>query len=239
MDDEQADVLRRTEDEAERIRAEVTQPLTVQAEADGTTYLATVEREAAASGRLATAGRFGRRKARAEHRDAAEHTRTVRAQVRETWGEPPRTSEALPKWAARQAERCAEADPRVIDAVRHVEAVRADRDEKRERHEQERRALPVSEYGAEQARRAHLGTRVISPHRVARDAQTQAAMLRAEGDELRALTVNDAARLIEAKRAEQETQRQQVAERERQISDPFEREPRRNDPHRDGSARRL
>lgn len=64
-DDEQADLLRRTEDEAERIRAEVTEPLTVQAEADGTTYLAAVERV------------------------ASEHTRTIRAQVRQTWASCP------------------------------------------------------------------------------------------------------------------------------------------------------
>ncbi|WP_193095616.1 MobF family relaxase [Brevibacterium sp. FME17] len=238
-DDEHADVLRRTEEEAERIRAKVAEPLVAQAEADGNTYLAAVEREAAASGRLATAGRFDRRKARAEHRDASERTRTVRARVRETWGEPPRTAEALPRWVAQQAERRAEADSRVIDAAQQVEAARGDRDVVRQRHDQERRALLVSEYGAEQARRLHLGMRTPKPHRAARDATTQAAMLRAEADELRNLPVNDAARLIEAKRAEQKNQRQQVAQRERQISNSFEHDQHRSTPRRDGPTRGL
>ena len=238
-DDEQANVLRRAEDEAGRIRSEVVEPLTVQAEADGVAYLAAVEREAAASGRLATVGRFGRRKARAEHREASEHIRTVRAQVREAWDEPPRSSEPLPEWAAQQAERRAEADPRVIDAAQHVEAARGDRDEMRQRHEQERGALLVSEYGADQARRLHLGMRTPNPRRAARDAKTQAAMLRAEADELRALPVNDAARLIETKRTEQERERQRVAERERQISNLFEHDRHRSSPRRDGSTRGL
>ena len=43
-------------------------------------------------------------------------------------------------------------------------------------------------------------------HCVARDAKNQVAMLRAEADELRNLPVNDVARLIEAKRADQEQQ---------------------------------
>lgn len=238
-DNEQADVLRRAENETARIRAEVTEPLTVQAETDGTTYLAAVEREAAASGRLATVGKFGKRKARAEHHEASEQTRTFRARVRETWGEPPRTAEALPKWTVQQAERRAEADPRVIDAAQHVEAARSDCNAVRHRHEQERRTLLVSEYGAEHARRAHLGMRLPNPHSAARDARTHAAVLRAEADQLRNLPVNDAARLIEAKRADLDQQRRQVAERERQISEPFEHDQHRSSPRRDGPAQGL
>ena len=231
-DDEHAEVLRRTEDKAARIRAEVAKPLTVQAEADGTTYLAAVEREAAACRRLTTAGRFGRRKARAEHRDATEHTRTVRERVRETWGEPPRTAEALPRWVAQQAERRTEADPRVIDAAQHVQTAQGDRDVVRQRHEQERRALLVNEYGADQARRAHLGMRLPNPHRLARNARTEAAVLRAESDELRALPVNEAASLIEATRTERERPRQQMSERARRLGDPYEHEPHRHNSDR-------
>lgn len=233
-DDKHADVLRRDEDEAARIRAEVAEPLTVQAEADGTTYLAAIEREAAASSRLATARRFGRRKARAEHREATEHTRTIRAQVRETWGEPPRTADALPAWATRQAERRAEADPRVIDAAQHVEAARADRAEMRQRHEQERRTLLVSEYGSQAAMRHRVGMRLPNPAQQAGQARQQATALRAEADYLRALPIRDAAARIEATRAEQEQRHQALAERERQLSEPTERDPHRSDPRRDG-----
>ena len=43
-DDESTAVLRKAEEAAEQIRAEVAQPLTVQAEHDGAAYLAAVER---------------------------------------------------------------------------------------------------------------------------------------------------------------------------------------------------
>lgn len=56
-------------------------------------------------------------------------------------------------WAKQQATKRAEADPRVIDSAQHIDAARADRNDVRQRHEQERRALLVNEYGAEQARR--------------------------------------------------------------------------------------
>ncbi|MFT4122763.1 MAG: MobF family relaxase [Microbacteriaceae bacterium] len=238
-DDEQADVLRRAEDEAARVRAEVAEPLTVQAETDGAAYLAAVEREAAASGRLATTGRFSRRKARAEHREASEHTRTVRAQVRETWGEPPRAAATLPEWAARQAGRHAEADRRVIDAAQHVEAARAERDETRQRHERGRRALLVSEFGPQAVMRHRVGMRLPNPAQQAGQARQQATALRAEADYLRALPIRDAAARIEASRAEHEARQQALAERERQLSEPTERDPRRHNPRRDGPARGL
>ena len=238
-DDEHTAVLREAHEAAERIRAEVAQPLTAQAEHDGAAYLTAVENEAATNARLATVGRFGKRKARAEHQAASDQTQTRRAQVRESWGEPPRTSEALPEWAQQHAQRRGEQHPRVHDAARAVEAARAEREAMRERHTQEQRALLVSEYGAERVRRDDLGMRVISPRRDARDARTRAAMLRAEADELRGLPVNDAARRIEAKRAEQENQQRRAAERARQFGDPFERDPHRHDPRRDGPTRGL
>ncbi len=238
--DEAAAILRAAEADVAQARAEVAGPLTVQAEADGATYLAATQAETVATAKLAATGRFGRRKARAEQQEAAAHTRTVREQVRAAWrAEPPRTTEALPAWAAQQAERRAAANPRVIDAAQHVEAAKADRDETLQRHERERRALMVSEYGAERARRAHLGMRVPSPRRAARDAKSQAAMLRAEADELRMLPVNDAARQIETKRTERENQRQQMVKREPQISDPFEHDRHRSGPRREGPTRGL
>ena len=94
--EENAEVLRKVEETAARVRAEVTGPLTTQAEHDGAAYLTAVENEAAARARLATVGRSGRRKARTEQRAATEQTQTPRAQVREFWGEPPHSVEALP-----------------------------------------------------------------------------------------------------------------------------------------------
>ena len=239
-DDEDTAVLRSAEDEAARVRAEIAAPLTVQAEADGAAYLAATDTEAAASARLATVGRFGRRKARAEHHTATEQTRALRAQVHDTWdAEPPRTVEAIPAWAAQAAERRAETNPRVSDAERAIEAAHAQQKATRQRHQRERGALLVSEFGAEHARRAEFGMGAVNPHRDAADARTRAALIRAEAAELRGLPVTEAARRIEAKRAEQELTRRHRAQRARQL-DPYERDsPPRPAPGVDRLERRL
>ncbi|WFP16593.1 MobF family relaxase [Citricoccus muralis] len=238
-DDESAAVLHAAEEAARQVRAEVAGPLIVRAETDGAAYLAAVEDEAAARVRLATVGRFGRRKARAAHRAATGRTQELRGQVSTEWGTTPTGPDRLPEWASRVATRRAEVDPRVADAAQTVATARTSRETVQERHEQEHLALLVSEYGAERARRDHLGMRMTNPHRNAQDARTRAALIRAEADELRSLPVTEAAERIEAKRAEQEHARQRAAERARQLHDPFEHDPHRADPHRDGPARRL
>lgn len=238
-DDESAAVLRKAEDAAEQVRAEVARPLAVQAEHDGAAYLAAVENEAATSARLSTVGRFGRRKVRAEHRAATERTQMLRGQVSVEWGTIPAYADRLPEWASRVAARRAEIDPRVTEAVQSVEAATADQEAVRERHERERTALLVSEYGPERARRDQLGMRTTSSHRTAREARNRAAQTRAEADELRSLPITDAAKRIEAKRAEQEHLRQQAAKRAQQLPDPFEHGPHHSGPHREGPTRSL
>ena len=239
-DDESADVLRKAEDAAQQVRAEVTQPLTVQAKTDGAAYLDAVADEAAASGRLATAGRFGRRKARTEHEAATERTRSLRGQVSSEWGTAPANPDRLNEWAGQAATNRAETDPRVTEAVQIVEAATADRETMRRRHQQERTALVVSEYGAEHAQAARYGMRrTANPRRQAHDAKNRVVLLRSEADELRALPISDAAHVIEAKQGERENQKRQAAERARQLHDPFQRGPRRADPSRDGPARGL
>ncbi|MEZ5085485.1 MAG: hypothetical protein R2722_04280 [Tessaracoccus sp.] len=81
--------------------------------------------------------------------------------------------------------------------------------------------------------------RLPNPAQQAGQAQQQAAALRAEADYLRALPIRDAAARIEATRAEHEQRQQALAERERQLSEPTERDPRRHDPRRDGPAHGL
>ena len=238
-DDESTAALRKAVEAAEQVRVEVTQPLTREAERDGAAYLAAVEDEAAARVRLATVGRFGRRKARAEHQAATQHTQAVRGQVSSEWGANPSSVDRLPEWARRVAAKRAEGDPRLTEAVQTIEAATADQKAMRERHEQEHLALLVSEYGPERARRDQLGMRTTSPHRAARDARARAALTRAEADELRSLPVNDAAKRIETKRAGQEHLRQQAAKRARQLPDPFAHASHRSGPRRDGPTRSL
>lgn len=127
----------------------------------------------------------------------------------------------------------------MTDAAQTVEAATADRVAMRERHEQERMALLVSEYGAERVRRDQLGMRITNPHRNAHDARTQAAVARAEADDLRSLPITEVAARVEAKRVEQERARRRAAERARQLRDPFEHDPHRSGPRREGPARGL
>lgn len=119
----------------------------------------------------------------------------------------------------------AESDGRVIDADSGVEAARADRDEVRRLHKQERRALLVSAYGGEQARRVQFGMGTINPYGQAQDARTRAAPIRAEADELRELSLNEAPRRIDSNHAELESAWQQVARRAQQLGS-FARGPR-------------
>ncbi|WP_424806518.1 MobF family relaxase [Rhodococcus sp. 27YEA15] len=238
-DEQDTAAIHAAEKSAEQVRAEVIGPLVQQAEAEGATYLAAAEKEAVASGHLSTVGRFGRRKARAEHQAAKEQTQIQRARVRDDWGgEPPRSRQALPAWVSDAAARKGEGDPRVSDAVRAVESARTARGTTSRRHKQERFALLARELGAEQARGDQFGMRTNNPQRAARESSARAALVRAEADELRSLPVADAARRVEARRAEQEQLRQQAAQRARQL-DPFERGTRRHDPGHDGPARRL
>lgn len=190
--------------------------------------------------RLANVGRFGKRKARAEHQTATEHTQAVRAHLRDTWGgEPPRTYEAVTRWVARVAADRAEGDARVIDAAQAIETAADVQKATRQRHKQERFTLLVSELGTDEARRDQFGMHTVNPHRNAHDAQTRAAAARAEADELRSLPIADAARRIEAKHAEREHARQRAAERARQLRDPFEHNPHRDDLRREGPTHGL
>lgn len=108
------------------------------------------------------------------------------------WSTIPANADHLPEWVRTLAMKRAEADPRVT-AAQTGEAATADRETKQRRHEQERRALLVSEYGAERVRRDHLGMRTINLHRHARDARAQAPATHAEAGELRNLPMKNAA----------------------------------------------
>ncbi len=237
-DDESATALQKAEDEAARVRAEVTGPLVQQAKQDGAAYLTAVQVEAAANAQFATIGRFGRRKAWTKRQTTREQTQTRQAQVRAAWGEPPHTVEALAEWAQQQAEKRAATDSRVTDAAQAVDASQTGRKVMRQRHQRERLALLTSVLGVNEARRDQFGMRVINPYRNARDAHERAALARAGADELRSLPVGDAARRIEANRAERELARRHAAQRARQL-DPFEKDARRSDSGHEGRARSL
>jgi hypothetical protein len=226
-DGQSAAVLAKAENDAEYIRAGIIGPLTAQTGADSVAYLDAVKSEAAARAQLDRAGLFGKRKARTKHRQASERAQVVRERVRQKWGEPPRDASTLSQWTAQQVDRHAEADPRLIDATQQVTAARTDGEKLRQRHERERLALLVGEYGAEQARRIRLGMHAPNPKREARKAQRRAAAVRSRIEELRALPIHEAAARIQAQRkAEAQTQMRQT----QQTREPYRPNARRHEP---------
>lgn len=232
-DDEQADVLRRAEEEVSRIQAEVMEPLVRQAENDGTAYLASVESETVTRARLDNAGRFTRRKARAQQREAIEHASLVRERVRQTWGEPPHNIQAMSEWATAAAERRAEADPRVIGVARFLATAQSEQAELKDRHDHEHLALLMQELGAERVRRDPTRARFIHPEYEARNAHTQATTARREAEELRALTPAEAAAHIEAKRA---AAKQRATERAQRLRGSLDRTNTHRESNRDGPS---
>ena len=113
-----------------------------------------------------------------------------------------------------------------------------DREAMQRRHRQERFALLARELGAEQARGDQFGMRTTNPERDAQSARTRADLARAEANELRTIPINEAARVIKAKHAEQERMRRQATQRAQQL-DPSERDPRRSGPRDNGPARGM
>ena len=180
---------------------------------------------------------FGRRRARQEHQAATEHTHTAREQVRDTWDTPPRSGHTLTEWAATAVERRAEGYPRVLDAARSLAAAQTEHAALKDRHDRELLALLAQELGAERVRRDPIRARFLRPEREARNAHTQAAAVRKEAEDLRALTPAEAAALVETKRAAAEHAQQLAAERERRLRNSLDRTH--VEPNRDGPSLSL
>jgi hypothetical protein len=231
-----AEVIGTAETRAAEACAEAVAELLPQAVEDGATYLAAVANESTASERLATSGSFGRRRARQEHQAAAKHTRTAHEQVRDTWGTPPRHTDALTEWATTAAEHRAEDDPRVIDAARTLASAQAGQAALKDRHDRERLALLAQELGAERVRRDPMRARFTRPEREARNAHAQAAAARKEAEELLALTPGEAAALIEAKRVAAEQAQQLAADHVRRPRGTVEQNSPSAEPRRDGPS---
>ncbi|WBL19856.1 hypothetical protein [Citricoccus sp. NR2] len=200
-DEQSAEMIRAAETHTAQARAEVVAELVPQAVEDGETYLTAVTAESTTSERLATSGRFGRRRARQEYQAATERTHTAREQVRDAWGVLPRHGDGLTEWATTAAERRAENDPRVIDADRRLADAQSGRAALKDQHNRERLTLLARELGVERVRRDPIRARFIRPDREARNVHAQAAVARRDAEELRALPPEQAAVLVEVKRA--------------------------------------
>jgi rRNA-processing protein FCF1 len=226
-------VLQAVEEHVAVVRAEVVESLTVQAQADGGDYLAAVAEEAEATKRLNSTGRFGRRRAEHNRHTAHEHTEAIRSRLRSEWGTVPTGDDTLTEWAAQAADRRAEHDPHVTQAVEAVTKANTARQNLTEQQRRERLALLARLHGPESVRRDPIRYQLSDPHRETARWQTTAEQARQEAARLRALPPNEAARQIAAKRAEAEAARQAAAERARRLRTTPEEPTAARDPRRD------
>ncbi len=232
-DEQSVEVIRAAETNEAHARAAVVAELLPHAAADGDSYLTAVANQDAATARLATVGRFGRRRARQEHETATTHTQATRVQVTDTWDSTPGNRAGLTEWATQAAGRRAEHDPRVTAAARTLMDAQAERAVLEKRHDRERLALLAEELGADTVRRDPVRAHFIHPEQEAQTARAQATAAHREAEELRTLTPREAATLIETKRAAAERARELAAERARRLRgtpDHTHAEPNRHGP---------
>lgn len=231
-DAETETVLEAARGQAEQIRASVRAPNLAAAEADGRDYDDATARQADTAEQMRTASRFGKSKARRTHRAATEHTEQVRARLRDRWGSALNGNQTTEAWTTQVADRATEQAPEVVQATRAVTAAERGRRETTMRHRTERRALLGKLYGAERVRRDPARYELTSPEREAQSWARTAENTRAEIAELRALPPEQAAALIEVKRAAAEATKQAAADRARRLRIE-QRDATRSDPHRE------
>jgi hypothetical protein len=231
--DESDDVLRAAEEHAATVRAEITKPLTVQAQADGRDYLAAVADEAAATARLGTTGRLGRRRAEHDHQAAQDHAETTRGRLRVEWGSLPAGADTLTDWATRAAAQRVEHDPNVTETTQAVTDAKTARQSVTEQQRRERLALLSKLHGPERVRRDPIRYQLTDPHREVARWQATADHAREEAARLRVLPPDQAARQITTQRAAVEAAQQVAAERARRLRTKPEEPAAARDPGRD------
>ncbi|WP_233613116.1 hypothetical protein [Leucobacter edaphi] len=123
----------------------------------------------------------------------------------------------------------------MLDTARTLTAALTEHAALKDRRDRERLTLLAQELGAERVRREPIRARFIRPEREARDAHAQATEARREAEELRAPPPEEAALLIDTKRAAAEQARQLAVDRARRLHGASNREPstaqsRRDDP---------
>ena len=191
----------------ERVRAEVAAPLTEHASAalaewgDADVELRT------ARDRLGTVGRFGKRRATAEHNTAQTLARDAEQRLTSAWGEPPRWNETRAAWLERVTRPRIDGDPRVIDATEQHDAAARTVRKALEPDPWPRLRIYARIFGTEAVakhRAAYLDAR---PHANAENAARIAKQARAEIDTLQALTPVEAVERIEQTRATEQAQR--------------------------------
>lgn len=130
---EQSQEHRRERDYAEQVavaaethateaRSEVLGPLVAQATADGEAFLASLE--ASREAHRVRPGRFGKRAAERNAREASAAHHAIEQEVQDRWGNAPQTTTSLSRWVEAVANQQADHDDRVTEAQQEAEQSR-------------------------------------------------------------------------------------------------------------------
>lgn len=204
--------------QVEETRAEVIPPLVERAGTDAAAFFAVRERHEAAIAARSRAGALRRRSADRALAEAEHQRHEAENVTRQRWGSIPRTSEQVSAWAQTAAEQQAEADPRLIDAIRAHAQARQEQRRAGDRQQRQRGALHTRLFGNPHS--------TGSPRRQAENAQQQAEALRRRLTELEALPVTEAAAQVEARAEAERVAAEAVARRAAGLHD-FTRDPHR------------
>ena len=192
----------------ERARTEVAAPLTEQAQTALTEWQQADAIQQAARDRLSMVGRFGKRRARAEHDTAQTMAQNVERRLTTAWGAPPRWNENSASWAERVTRPRIDADPRVIEANEQRQAAAKTVRKTLEPNPWPRLRAYARIFGTETVEKHRASYADARPHNIAENQARTAAQARAEIAALRALTPAEAVERIEQTRAAEETKRE-------------------------------
>lgn len=183
------------------VRAHVARPLTKQASHAPAQWRDADTAQRTARDRLATAGRFGKRRATSVYDTARVRARHAERQLTREWGEPPRWNEDQVTWVDRAIRPRIDADQRVIDAAVQYEAATKALNAALRPDDLLHLRIYARIFGAQTVTKnpaAYLNTRPAS--RV-EDATRTAEQARAEIAALRSLTPTEAVERINQTRA--------------------------------------
>lgn len=204
-----------------RVRAEVADPLTMQASAALAEWQAAYTEQQAARDRLRTVGRFGKRRATTAHRTAQDLARAAEQRLTGAWGEPPRWNEDNAAWVERVTRPRIDTDPGVVEATEQQEAAATAVRKTLEPDDLPRLRTYARVFGTDTVVRNRAAYLDARPHTNAENHTRTAQHARDEIEALRALTPAEAVERIEqtrtAEQAAREAAEHALAERRRQL----------------------
>ncbi|WP_131106539.1 MobF family relaxase [Ornithinimicrobium sufpigmenti] len=209
---EERDQAARASETAKRnlevVRAEVAAPLTEQASAALAEWQTANAAHRAARDRLRTVGRFGKRRAAAEHHTAQALTHDAEQRLTSAWGKPPRWNEDSAAWVERVTRPRIDTDSRVVEATEQRETAAKAVRKTLEPDPWPHLRIYARIFGTETVAKNQAVYLHARPRTNAENQARTAQQARAEIEALRALTPAEAAERIEQTSAAEQTARE-------------------------------